>query len=158
MVCYYRKVTNTHRVGDLTEAIVMAELLKVYQCVLLPFGNGRRYDLVVDDGERFLRVQCKTGRLRRGCVLFNARSTHWHRGGKDHGYRGQVEFFGIYCPETEMVYLVPAEDVTESIGSLRIEPTGNNQQQGIRWAKQYELRSEVPRLLSDNGEHINLVG
>jgi hypothetical protein len=54
---------NTHIIGDRTEAILMAKLLAVYDAVLLPFGNGRRYDMVVDTGNRFLRIQCKTGRL-----------------------------------------------------------------------------------------------
>ena len=48
-------------VDDLRE--LLPKLLAVYDAVLLPFGNGRRYDMVVDTGNRFLRIQCKTGRL-----------------------------------------------------------------------------------------------
>lgn len=117
----------------------MAQLLQVYDCVLIPFGNGRRYDLVVDDGERFLRIQCKTGRLRNGAVVFNASSSHWHRGGADKGYRGEAEFFGVYCQETGKVYVVPVGEVTETRGYLRVVPAVNSQTQGVRWASQYEL-------------------
>lgn len=38
--------------------------------VLTPFGENTRYDLVLDDGEHLTRVQCKTGRLRNGAVIF----------------------------------------------------------------------------------------
>jgi PD-(D/E)XK nuclease superfamily protein len=117
----------------------MAQLLQVYDSILIPFGNGRRYDLVVDDGGRFLRVQCKTGHLRRGCVVFNAASLHSHRGGSRKGYRGDAELFGVYCPQTHKVYLVPVEDVGETIVALRLEPPRNNQRKGIRLAAQYEL-------------------
>jgi PD-(D/E)XK nuclease superfamily protein len=120
----------------------MARLLQHYEAVLLPFGNGRRYDLVVDDGKNFLRIQCKTGRLRSGCVIFNAHSTHWARGQADRGYKGQADFFGVYCPELTKVYLVPVDDVPETYGSLRVEPVRNGQKLGVRWAAQYELRQE----------------
>lgn len=131
---------NTHQVGDRTEAIVMAALLQVYDSVLIPFGNGRRYDLVVDNGVSFLRIQCKTGRLRNGSIRFNAQSQNpKDRMGKGVGYRGQVELFGVYCPDTQKVYLVPPEDVSETYGFLRVEPAKNGQSKGIRMADQYEL-------------------
>lgn len=134
-------MTNTHKVGDRTEAIVMAALLQVYDSVLIPFGNGRRYDLVVDTGQRFMRIQCKTGRLRSGAVIFNTQSQNpKDRRGKGVGYRGQVEMFGVYCPENQKVYLVPPEDVTQTYGYLRAEPAKNGQSKGVRTADQYELR------------------
>jgi len=43
--------------------------------VLVPFGENTRYDLVIDDGERLARVQCKTGRLRSGAIVFKVCSS-----------------------------------------------------------------------------------
>ena len=55
-------------VGDRTEAIVIAALVRRGYRVLRPLSSNERYDLVLDlDGE-FLRVQCKTGRLRNGAI------------------------------------------------------------------------------------------
>jgi hypothetical protein len=134
---------NTHQVGDRTEAIVMAKLLQVYDCVLIPFGNGRRYDLVVDSGEQFLRIQCKTGRLRSGAVVFNTHSQNPKgRTGRGVGYRDQVELFGVYCPDTDKVYLVPVADVTDSHGYLRVDLPKNGQKSGVRMAAQYELQPD----------------
>lgn len=134
---------TTHQVGDRTEAVVMAALLRVYESVLIPFGNGRRYDMVVDTGAQFLRVQCKTGRLRKGAVVFNTHSTNpQDRHGRGIGYRDQVELFGVYCPDTDKVYLVPVEDVPETYGYLRVNVPRNGQKYGIRMADQYELRPD----------------
>lgn len=135
-----RSVVNTHEIGDRSETMIMARLLQSYACVLIPFGSGHRYDLVVDTGQRFLRIQCKTGRLRNGCIYFRTASNHYHRsGGGRRDYRGQIEFFGVYCPENDKVYLVPVEDVKTSEGAIRVDPARNNQQQGIRFAEPYEL-------------------
>jgi PD-(D/E)XK endonuclease len=133
---------DTRSVGDRTEAICLAHLLRTYETVLIPFGNGRRYDLVVDDGSRFLRVQCKTGSLRKGVIEFNTASiTHPAGGitGRRH-YRGQVDYFAVYCQATDRVYLVPVDDVGISKGYLRLDASLNSQTKGLRWAKDYEMR------------------
>jgi PD-(D/E)XK endonuclease len=125
-------------VGDRSEALVMAKLLQVYATVLLPFGAGARYDLVVDDGERLLKVQVKTGRLRAGAVRFNTCSSTAHWGGRK-GYAGEIDYFGVYCPDNAAVYLVPVEHVGQIEGALRVESPRNNQTNGIRWAEQYQI-------------------
>jgi len=54
----------------------MAELLDHGCTVLVPYGQGPDYDLVVDRGEAgFARIQVKTGWVRNGCVHFNSAST-----------------------------------------------------------------------------------
>ena len=47
-------------VGLRTEAHITGELVRRGYSVLLPFGVNQRYDLVLDQGDRFVRVQCKT--------------------------------------------------------------------------------------------------
>src|SRR4051812_39849756 len=110
---------DTKLIGERTEVAVLAALVKGGRTVLLPFGERLRYDLLIDDGGHFHRVQCKTGRLRNGVVLFMASSVHWHRGGKRRGYKGECEFFGVYCRERDEVYLLPVDLVCGMEGSLR---------------------------------------
>jgi PD-(D/E)XK nuclease superfamily protein len=52
----------TKLIGDMTEAVVMAEFVKAGFPALIPFGENHRYYLVIEAGGRFLRVQCKTAR------------------------------------------------------------------------------------------------
>jgi PD-(D/E)XK nuclease superfamily protein len=133
-------------VGDQTTAMVLARLVQSGKMVLLPFSENQRYDLVVDEGDRFVRIQCKTGRLRNGAIQFNACSFSYHHpnnhGTKPymHDYRGAAELFGVYCSQTDGVYLVPVEAVGKRLGALRIEPTRNNQSKGVRWARDFELK------------------
>lgn len=88
----------------------------------------------------FVRAQCKTGRRRRGCIVFNTESTRVNtRGWFARDYTGEAEIFLIYFAETERIYAVPVAEAPASSGSLRIEPTRNGQQDGIRWAHDYEL-------------------
>ena len=53
-------------VGDRSTLAIMLALRQQAYGVYMAFGENTRADLVIDDGLRLLRVQCKTGRLRNG--------------------------------------------------------------------------------------------
>jgi hypothetical protein len=130
-------------IGDRTTLTVMLALREVGFAVLVPFGENTRYDLVIDDGAKIARVQCKTGRLRKGAVLWSMCSNYGHQKNPrvvHRDYQGEVDYFGVFCPETQGVYLIPLADVPMlRQGSLRVMPPKNNQQKFIRGARQYEI-------------------
>jgi hypothetical protein len=127
-------------IGARTEATILAELVKRGYRVLLPFGENQRYDLVLDLDGSFHRVQCKTGRLRNGCVVFSAKSVQSNmRRAVIRDYEGDIELFIVHCPETDALYAISIDEATRTQGTLRIDPTGNGQGKRIRWARDYEL-------------------
>ena len=127
-------------VGARTEATILAELVRRGYRVLLPFGQNQRYDLVLEIDGSFVRVQCKTGRLRNGCIDFNARSVRVNSGRTvTRDYEKQVELFMVHCPETHGIYAVPIDEATRSHCTLRIDPTVNSQDKRVRWARDYKL-------------------
>ena len=127
-------------VGQRTEAVILAELVKRGHRVLVPFGANHRYDFVVDSGERFLRIQCKTGRLRRGVIHFNAQSIRSNsRTVQRRSYKGEADVFAVYCPDPDRVYALSVEEATRTLGTLRVDSPANGQRKGIRWAADYEL-------------------
>ncbi|HET9492957.1 MAG TPA: group I intron-associated PD-(D/E)XK endonuclease [Chloroflexia bacterium] len=125
--------------GNLSEAKILAALVEAGYIVSEPFGDGHKYDYVIDDGVTLQRLQCKTGRLKRGCVEFNAYSVAGNSNGTRRGYSNLADVFGVYCPDTEQVYLVPVAQVGVGPVFLRIDPTQNNQQKRVRWAGDYEI-------------------
>jgi hypothetical protein len=135
-----RHIGNSKSLGDITQSQVMAALLKRGIKVLLPYGDNSRYDLVVEENEKFSRIQCKTARMDRGAIVFSVASSQYHRGGKRRDYRGQIDAFGVFCPDNGKVYVVPIDDlplVREA--KLRLTPPLNSQVKGIRWAAKYEI-------------------
>lgn len=130
-------MTNTKAKGDITEAMVAVRLLQTGVAVLKPFGDNQRYDLVTDDGVKFTRVQCKTGRLTNGCIEFSTKSTGY--AGKRSSYQGQVDVFGVYCQEVDKVYIVPIEDCGTSNKKLRYEVVSYKAKEE-NLASKYELK------------------
>lgn len=130
---------NTKAVGDQSELEVAVRLARNGYIVSKPLGDSHRYDLIIDDGETLSRVQVKTGRLVNGSVAFHCYSTHFHRGASMRSYRGEVDYIGVYCPQTGESYLVPESEFVESTMHLRVAPTVNRQDRHIRWAERYRL-------------------
>jgi hypothetical protein len=128
---------NPKAKGEITEAVILAELMKRGKVVLLPFGNNQRYDLLIDDGGTFTRVQCKTGRLINHCVRFYTRSVNGFTG-KKRGYRGEIDLFMVYCPDNQKIYAINVNDAPESEMYLRIHPSRNGQRVGVFFASDYE--------------------
>ncbi len=133
---------DTSRIGEISRWQIVAALTRRGKQLLLPVGDHLRYDLAIDDEGTFLRVQCKTGRLRNGVVRFLTCSIDSrNRNGKTicRGYRGEAELFGVYCPDNGKCYLVPVETVPTLKAFLRIDPPRNGQKTRILWAEDYEV-------------------
>ncbi len=127
-------------VGHRAEAAILAELVKRGYRVLLPFGVNQRYDLVLDCDGRFLRAQCKTGRLREGVIQCSTQSIQSNtRGTRWRSYTGDIDLFIVYCPQNDSVYVIPADEVPSREMYLRVNPPRNRQDKRVRWAKDYKL-------------------
>lgn len=124
--------------GRITEAAILNAFTRRDLPVLVPFGEGQPYDLLVDlSGREFLRVQCKTARWRKGCLIFNGRATDHGRGRLP--YLGLADVFGVFSPATNCVYIVPVADASTHMVYLRVDPPRNNQRRGIKIAAEYEI-------------------
>jgi hypothetical protein len=130
-------------IGDMSTLAIMGALHQLGYELYMPFGENTRCDLIVDDGRSLTRVQCKTGRLRRGAVVFAVCSSYGHHRNPAttrRNYTGQIDCFAVYCPETTGVYLVPVDDLPSSTSAaLRVDPPRNNQWRRVRFAAEYEV-------------------
>jgi PD-(D/E)XK endonuclease len=132
-----KKTTND--IGERAQGAIVAEVMKYGYTILIPFGEGRRYDMVIEKDAEFFRLQCKAGRYENGVIRFNTCSSNWYNKTRRSYTREEIDYFAIYCEHTGKVYLVFIEDIGGADGTLRIEPTVNNQAKGVRWAKDYEI-------------------
>lgn len=147
MGVYEPKRLNHKEMGERSEAIIIGKLVYSGYTILKPYGENQRYDLVIEDAnKRFWRVQCKTAWLSKDqkTILFNTCSNHyaytWQKNTmtRQH-YRGDVEYFAVYSPDLDKVYLIPVEHVGTSSAALRLVPTANGQGKNVHWARDYEV-------------------
>ncbi len=134
--------------GDETELAVALAPVRAGRKLLRPLSSATRYDLLIDNEDgTYTRIQSKTGSIHDSCLRFRAYSVSGHNTtGKR--YHGQIDVFGVYCPETGRTYLVPIAALTAgaTIVSLRLAPARNGQKRGIRLARPFELNPQAPTL------------
>ena len=132
---------DTNRIGSISESAITTRFLERDYEVFFPYGRNVRTDLLIEDQEgQFWRIQCKTGWFKNGAVYFD--TANHNVTGKNRQmrhYRGQCNYFAVYCKELSKVYFIPVDQVGTTRAHLRLEPTKNNQRKYVRWAKDYEL-------------------
>jgi len=132
---------DTSSRGDISEIEIAAELMRAGRRVLRPLSSASRYDLVIDNRDgTFVRVQCKTGQLRDGRIMFRVYSVSGHTT-KAAPYHEEVDAFAVYCPTTRLAYLVPITAIGIRTGSvcLRVSPAKNGQRNGIHQAEPFVI-------------------
>ena len=102
---------NTKQMGDLSQAKLELKLLSKGYTILTPRGDNQRYDFVIEKEGEFNRIQCKTGMVRNGNVVFSSCSSSYHRSRRKYTYVGQIEYFGVYCPDNDTCYLISEQDI-----------------------------------------------
>ncbi len=139
----FGKDKNPARIGLTAHTAILHKLVSLGFEVLQPLSDDLRYDLAyyVEETAELIRIQCKAGRYNpyTGCIIFKNFNRAGGRG-KRRSYIGDAEYFGVYCAELNKVYLVPIDIVpyASEVG-LRVQPTKNNQQKKVIWAKDYEI-------------------
>ena len=139
----FRKDKDPARIGLTAHTAILHKLVSMGFEVLQPLSDDLRYDLAyyVEETAELIRIQCKAGRYNSntGCIVFKNFNKSGGRGER-RSYIGDAEYFGVYCAELNRVYLVPIDIVpyASEVG-LRAQPTKNNQQKKVIWAKDYEI-------------------
>jgi hypothetical protein len=134
--------------GAVAEAGFGMAALQLGLTVLRPICEGRRYDLVLDLNPKLLRIQCKLARRSGGVLVIGLKTNRCTPGGYvSSSYAAtEVDAIGAYSPDLQRSFLIP---ISEASGRralhLRLDPPKNNQSEGIRWARDYELASRLAR-------------
>jgi prevent-host-death family protein len=137
-------VLSANHKGNIAEAAIAFEAIKLGIEILKPVAEHGRYDLVLDCGNRLLRVQCKWGSLDRDLGVICIRvggSRHTPRGYVTSTYSAdEVDAVGVYCGELKEVFLVPIEVAAGKRQlHLRLSSPRNGQRACINLADDYRL-------------------
>jgi prevent-host-death family protein len=141
---------DTNHKGNVAEAVIAAEAMKLGVEVMKPLSEHTRYDLIFDLGPRLLRVQCKWAPLLGDVVAVRLVSSRYTSGGRQICTKytsDEIDAVAAYCQELETCYLVPIGLFDGMRGlSLRVAPTQNGQIASINWARDFLLEGAVAQL------------
>ena len=100
------KLTRKQR-GEMAEAAFLAKAAALGFRVAKPWGESSRYDLIVDNGTRLLRVQVKSAH---GAGEYGGYTFHAH-GNTSRAYKAsEIDVLAAYVVPVEAWYLFPVEE------------------------------------------------
>ncbi|SIS11560.1 group I intron-associated PD-(D/E)XK endonuclease [Natronorubrum thiooxidans] len=144
----YEELQEPQKRGQATEAIIQSAFVLRDIPVLVPTYSTEPYDLVVEVGGRFYRIECKTAyRKREGTVAFETVSSQPARDGSDRcGYDGPAAYFAVYDPINDNRYLIPVSESTRDTMELRFRESTTDHRVGIDRAGEYLLDNRLEEL------------
>ena len=128
----------TNLKSNIAELAVAAECAKNNWVVCFPFGENTPYDILVDTGERFLKVQIKYVSTKDDVLNVPLKSTTGVT------YKNTVDIIAAYCPDNSKIYWVDLskEEINNNSTYIVLRHTlpKNNQVKGVRMSEDYLMR------------------
>jgi hypothetical protein len=118
---------TTKETGDIAEYRLIAKLLELGYHILTPIGDRLPYDLVVNMGKNFCRIQTKmawkTGE-KTYSVDHRRHKTNQKKHTKYYYNKKDFDVLAIVIPDSDNYYFMPIKNVLKYSGqiSCRIEP------------------------------------
>ena len=112
--------------------------------VSIPYGDGARYDFIVDINNHLWKIQCKTAALKsEGVYEIDCRSGHSNCTGYVHkAYtENEIDFFCTMI--NQQCYLIPIQETSASKILRFIPPKNNNK---VTFAFEYELDKQISKM------------
>ena len=142
-------VLPTDRKGAIAELAIARAAIELGIDVYRPVGEGTRFDLIFDFGDRLDRVQCKWAPLHGDVIVVRAYSCRRTAAGlRRREYApGEIDALAAYCPDIDQCFYLPVERLTARLQiHLRRAPSRNNQESGVNWAADFSFEGLQSRL------------
>jgi hypothetical protein len=133
---------NPKDIGELTEQIVITELMKMGIKILKPIGDNNRYDIVLIINNIFLKCQIKTANYKKEIIICKTSSTRINKSKNIHYFykKKEIDLFLFYCYETKQVYVVWPEPKKYEVWLRLTKPKKRNSR--MRDANMYILNEQ----------------
>jgi hypothetical protein len=117
---------NTKNIGSIIETKFLYECLKLNYTVSQPYGDNSPYDFILDNGEKLIKVQCKSFSKRNDVYHGNSHRKTGHRRKIKISYNGLCDYMFFYNIEDNVYAFVPIEKCNSTVFSARKKNIGRN--------------------------------
>lgn len=134
-------MSSTNVLGKTAESKIIHECVKRGMTVCIPYTNDTSYDLAVEQGGRFERIQVKSTKSDEQLMKVQLQRTYKLGNNKlvcRNYTKDDFEWLAVHDRRTDECYLVPSTVChNKGVLNLRLQPTKSGQQKGILYASSY---------------------
>lgn len=141
-----RIMDYTQVLGNTNELKCLIAFIELrYECSI-PYGNGAKYDFIVDNGDKLYKIQCKSSRyvndhgtIKTDCIIFSTinQTTNTKETIRKKYTSEEVDYFATSF--NGKVYVIPIDECSNvNSKTLRFSPPKNNVEKYSK-AEDYEI-------------------
>ena len=136
---------NTSAIGNIGQVKTLSKFVELGVPVFTPFGEGYTADLIADFNGKLNRIQVKTTEsLHDNSYMFwrITRQDGYH-GDKKKYTKEEVDYFALYCVETDILCLVPIENAQTYDVTIRLDSYEGTRSKVMKFVSQYKFENFI---------------
>ena len=136
---------NTSAIGNIGQAKVIAKFVELGVPVYSPFGEGYITDLIADFNGKLNRIQIKTTENLHDDSYMIWKITHQdgYHGNRKKYTSEEVDYFAVYCIETDILCLVPYENAQTNELTIRLDSYEGTRTKVMKFVSEYRFENFI---------------
>lgn len=136
---------NTTNIGNIGQAKVVAEFVRLGVPVYTPFGEGYTADLIADFNGKLNRIQIKTTENLHddSYMVWKLMKQQGYHGNKVKYTSEEVDYFAVYCIETDILCLVPYENAKTNELTIRLDSYEGTRTKVMKFVSEYKFENFI---------------
>lgn len=137
---------TTSQLGNIGEARVLSEFIKLGVPCYLPYGDGNTADLIAQFNNKLNKIQIKTTASlnKAGAMEWKVTRQEGYHGSRIQYDKKDIDYFAFYCLETDIVCLVPFdENFPTTTLSIRLDNYSGQRLPTMRFVKDFQIANFI---------------
>ena len=136
---------STSDIGNVGQAKTLVKFVELGIPVYTPFGDGYRTDLIADFNGKLNRIQVKTTENLKDETCMRWKITHQEgfHGNKIKYSSEEVDYFALYCIETNVLCLIPYEQAQTNEIHIRLDSYKGTRTKTMKFVSDYKFENFI---------------
>lgn len=136
---------NTSSIGNIGQAKVLTKFTELGVPVYTPFGEGYIVDLIAEFNGKLNKIQIKTTEKLHdnSYMTFKITRQDGFHGTRKSYTKDEIDYFALYCVETDIVLLVPIEDTPANEFRVRLDNYEGIRTNNMRFVSDYRFENFI---------------
>lgn len=136
---------NTSALGNIGQVKTLSKFVELGVPVFTPFGEGYTADLIADFNGKLNRIQVKTTESLHDdtYMLWKITRQNGFHGDKKKYTKEEVDYFALYCIETDILCLVPIEKAQTYEITIRLDSYEGVRTKVMKFVSEYKFENFI---------------
>ena len=133
---------NSSQLGNIGEIKTISKLIENQIPVFTPVGDGNTVDLIAIINGQCVKIQVKTTeKIHDTLMTWNVARQEGFHGNRAKYNEGDIDYFALYCLESDILCFVPYCEIGLSAYSIRSEAYEGKRTKSMHFANDYSFEN-----------------